>query len=61
MRACCLGHLGRSSEARVELAELLKQKPSFPERGRILVGTYIKPLELQERVFEGLRKAGLPG
>jgi hypothetical protein len=45
----------------VELAELLKQKPSFPERGRILVGTYIKPLELQERVFEGLRKAGLPG
>ena len=59
MRACCLGHLGRTSEARAEAAELLRQKPSFEERGRFLIGQYIKPAELQERVVEGLGKAGL--
>ena len=59
MRASCLGHLGREGEARSQVVELLEQKPSFEERGRILIGHYIKPVELQERVAEGLRKAGL--
>ncbi len=59
MRACCLGHLGRTSEAHAEAAELLRHKPSFEERGRILIGHDIKPAELQERVVEGLRRAGL--
>jgi tetratricopeptide (TPR) repeat protein/TolB-like protein len=60
MRASCLGHLGRTKEARVEVAELLRQKPDFPARARVLIGRYIKPEELRERVVEGLRKAGLP-
>ena len=59
MRACCLGLLGRTTEAQGEVAELLRQRPSFAERGRILIGHYIKPVELQERVAEGLRQGGL--
>jgi hypothetical protein len=59
MRACSLGHLRRTNEARAEVTELLRQKPSFPDRGRILIGRYIKAEDLQERVAEGLRKAGL--
>jgi hypothetical protein len=59
MVACCLGHLGRLGEARMAAIDLLRQKPSFLERGRILIGYYIKPAELRENVVEGLRKAGL--
>jgi adenylate cyclase len=59
IRACSLGHLGRSSEATAAAAELLREKPSFEERGRVLIGYYIKPAELQEQVVDGLRKAGL--
>jgi adenylate cyclase len=59
MRACCLGHLHRTSEAHAEVAELLRHKPDFAERGRILIGRYLQPGDLQEGVVEGLRKAGL--
>jgi adenylate cyclase len=59
MTACCLGHLGRLSEARASGAELLRTKPDFPQRGRTLIGYYIKSEELRERVMEGLRKAGV--
>jgi adenylate cyclase len=59
MRACALGHLAREREARAEAAELLRQKPTFPARGRTLIGYYIKPVDLQERVVDGLAKAGL--
>jgi adenylate cyclase len=59
MIACCLGHLGRSSEAHASVAELLQAKPQFPQRGHTLIGHYIKSPELRETVTEGLRKAGL--
>jgi len=59
MRACCLGHLGRREEARVELAELLAKKPDFPRRGRILIGRHVKFPDLLERIVDGLEKAGL--
>jgi hypothetical protein len=59
MIACCLGHLGRSSEAQASVAELLKAKPQLPQRGRTLIGHFIKPPELRELVVEGLQKAGL--
>jgi adenylate cyclase len=59
MRACCLGHLGRREEARVEVAELLATKPDFPSRGRTLIGRHIKFPDLLERVVGGLGKAGL--
>jgi tetratricopeptide (TPR) repeat protein len=59
MRACCLGHLGRAEEAKLEAAELLRRKPDFASRGRILIGRYIKFPELSDRVVGGLAKAGL--
>jgi adenylate cyclase len=59
MRACCLGHLRRLEEARVEVAELLAEKPDFARRGRTLVGRLIKFPDLVERVVDGLGKAGL--
>jgi adenylate cyclase len=59
MMTCCLGHLGRQSEARAAAAELLRLKPNFAKRGRTLIGYYIKPPDLRDRVAEGLRKAGL--
>ena len=60
MRACCLGHLGRFEEARVEVAELLARKPDFASRGRILIGRHIKfpdVLEMSGRM--GSERAGL--
>jgi adenylate cyclase len=59
MRACCLGHLGRFAEARLELAELRRRKPDFERRGRTLIGRHIKFPDLLERVVAGLAKAGL--
>jgi adenylate cyclase len=59
MRACALGHLGRRDEASAEVAELMDRKPDFPERGRVLIGRYVKFPDLMERVAEGLAKAGL--
>jgi adenylate cyclase len=59
MRACCLGHLGRLAEAKLEVAELLQRKPDFPSRGRVLIGRHIKFPELFERIVAGLEKAGL--
>ena len=59
MRASSLGLLGRTSEAKAAAAELLRQKPAIEERGRVLIGYYLKPIELRERVIEGLAKAGL--
>jgi hypothetical protein len=58
MRACCLGHLGRLPEARLEAAELLRKKPDFVSRGRTPIGRLIKCPEPSERVVAGLAKAG---
>ncbi|HEX2494565.1 MAG TPA: hypothetical protein VHK24_12380, partial [Steroidobacter sp.] len=59
MTTSCLGHLGRSHEARASAAELLRLKPDFPSRGRTLISHYIKCEELREQIVEGLSKAGL--
>jgi adenylate cyclase len=59
MRACCLGHLGRITEAGLEVAELLRGKPAFARRGRTLIGRLIKFPDLVERVADGLGRAGL--
>ena len=59
MRACCLGHLGRLEEAKLEVAELLATKPDFPSRGRTLIGRHVKFPDLLESVVGGLEKAGL--
>ncbi|HVQ32129.1 MAG TPA: hypothetical protein VMV21_21195, partial [Vicinamibacteria bacterium] len=59
MRACSLGHLGRTDEAHAQVAELLCEKPDFAARGRFLIGCFIKPDDLQDSVVAGLHKAGL--
>lgn len=59
MIASSLGLLGRMSDARSSAAELLRAKPQFPQRGRVLIEYYIKPPELRERILAGLRNAGL--
>jgi adenylate cyclase len=59
MRASSLGLLGRTAEARVEVADLLRGKPDFGVRGRTLIGYYIKPPEVMDLVVGGLEKAGL--
>ena len=59
MRACCLGHLGRLEEARIDVAEILRKKPDFAGRGRTLIGRLIKSPDLVERIADGMRKAGL--
>jgi adenylate cyclase len=59
MRACCLGHLGRIPEARLQVAELLAMKPDFAAHGRSLIGRLIKFPDLMDVVVVGLGKAGL--
>jgi len=59
MRASSLGHLNRKDEAKREVAEILRHKPDFAKRGRILIGRYIKFPDALERIVDGLAKAGL--
>jgi adenylate cyclase len=59
IRAATLGALGRRTDARAAVAELLAMKPEFPQRGRVLIGRYVKFPELQRRIVEGLEAGGL--
>jgi len=58
-KAATLGLLGRYEEGKQFVKSLLKLKPDFPSRGRILIGHYIKFEEIIERVINGLQKVGL--
>jgi adenylate cyclase len=59
MKAATLGLLGRIQEGRRAAENLLKLRPDFPTRGRLLIGHYIKFEDIVQRVIAGLRKAGL--
>ena len=59
LRAITLGHLGRLKEGNRNVEEVLKLKPDFPIRGRLLIERFIKSDELVECMIEGLKKAGL--
>lgn len=59
MRAASLGLLGRSVEAAAEAAELRRRKPEIAERGRVLIGHYVKFADAVERIAEGLARAGV--
>jgi tetratricopeptide (TPR) repeat protein len=59
LRAITLGHSGRIKEGNREVEKILKLKPDFPARGRILIQHLIKSDELVESHIEGLKKAGL--
>ena len=59
MLASTLGLMGRRAEAEKGAAELLRQRPDFPYRGRTLIGRVIKFPEMAEPILEGLERAGL--
>ena len=59
MRGSSLGLIGRLSEAKADVAEILGRHPDFARRGRTLVGRLIRRPALFERVREGLERAGL--
>jgi TolB-like protein len=58
-KAAALGHLGRYQEGKQFVETLLKLKPDFPTRGRVLIGHYIKFEDIADRLIEGLRRSGL--
>ena len=58
-RAATLGQLGRLGRGRKAVDELLSLKPDFPDRGRYLIGHYVRFPEIAERVVEGLAISGL--
>ncbi len=59
MLASTLGLLGRRAEAERIAADLVRERPDFPTRGRTLIGRLIKFPEVSEPIVEGLRLAGL--
>ena len=58
-KAATLGLLGKAEEGKGFVENLLRLKPDFPARGRILIGRYIKFEDILERVVDGLRESGL--
>ena len=52
--------MGRTEQAKAQLAEALRQNPDLAARPRHYLGNYIFPHEVIERIMDGLRKAGLP-
>ena len=58
-KAATLGLLGRYVEGEKFVKDLLKLRPDFPAKGRVLIGHYIKFDEIADRVIEGLNRVGL--
>ena len=58
-RASSYGLIGNIEDGRKSASELIKLKPDFTERGRILIGHYIKFDDIVERVIEGLNSVGV--
>jgi hypothetical protein len=59
MKAASFGLLGRRGEGKTAVEDLLRLKPDFPTRGRVLIKHYIKFEDIVERVIDGLHKSGL--
>ena len=59
IKAATFGLLGRYEEGKLAAQELLKLKPDFTTRGRILIKHYIKFDEIVERIIEGLRNVNV--
>jgi hypothetical protein len=59
LRSACLGQLQRKTEAAEEINHLLKLKPDFTQKARLLIQHFIKEDSLVNHVMEGLQKAGL--
>ena len=58
-KAATLGHLGRIQEGGQAAEELIRLKPDFARRGRILIGRYVKFDEIVERLIVGLNRVGV--
>jgi adenylate cyclase len=58
-KAATLGLLGRYEEGKQFVENLLKLKPDFSSRGRVLIKHYIKFEDIVERIIDGLSKVGL--
>jgi TolB-like protein len=59
MKAATLGLLERIDDGKQAVEDLLKLKPDFTNRGRVLIRHYIKFENILERMIEGLSKVGL--
>jgi adenylate cyclase len=59
MKAATLGLLGRIRESKEAVENLIKLKPNFSIRGRVLIKHYIKFDDTLGRTIEGLNKVGL--
>jgi adenylate cyclase len=59
IKAVTLGLLGRIHEGKEAVENLLKLKPNFSTRGRVLIKHYIKFDDILIRMIEGLNQVGL--
>jgi len=58
MQAATFGQLARYEEGKRAVENLLKLKPDFPSRGRVLIKHYIKFDDIVDRMIDGLGKLG---
>ena len=59
MRAPALARLGRHTEAKAAIRQLLELVPDFTARGRGIIFSYVKVDDLVDKIVEGQREAGL--
>ena len=59
LKAAVCGHLERIEEGQKCARALLELKPDFAQRGRILIGRYVKFEDIVDRIVEGLGKLGM--
>jgi len=59
LKAAACGHLGRIEEGQACVRALLALKPDFEQRGRILIGRYVKFEVIVDRIIEGLGILGM--
>jgi len=50
---------GNADEARLSLAEAVRQNPDLAKRPRFWIGAYVVPEEFIDKIVDGLREAGL--
>ena len=59
LKASVCGLLGRIEEGQMSVKALLALKPDFPQRGRTLIGRYIKFDNIVQRIIAGLAAVGV--
>ena len=59
LKASVCGQLGKIEEGQASALALLALKPDFAQRGRVLIGRYVKFEDIADRIMEGLGKLGM--